>query len=60
MVIIEPFVGHYIEYENWFEKNRFAYQSELASIREFIPDHKRGTEIGIGSGRFAAGLVLEQ
>jgi len=59
MAIIEPFERHYIEYENWFEKNRFAYQSELAGIREFIPDGKRGIEIGVGSGRFAALLGVE-
>ena len=59
MAIIEPFEQHYIEYENWFEKNKFAYQSELAAIREFIPGHIRGIEIGIGSGRFAAPLGIE-
>ena len=59
MPIIEPFERYYVEYENWFEENRFAYQSELAAIKEFIPDHKRGIEIGIGSGRFAARLGIE-
>ena len=59
MAIIEPFERHYVEYENWFEKNSFAYQSELAAIKGFIPDHKRGIEIGIGTGRFAAPLGME-
>jgi ubiquinone/menaquinone biosynthesis C-methylase UbiE len=54
MAKIEPFEQHYAEYENWFERNKFAYQSELAAVKEFIPDNKRGIEIGIGSGRFAA------
>jgi len=36
MAIIEPFEQHCIQYENRFEKNRFAYQSELAAIKEFI------------------------
>jgi len=59
MAIIKPFERHYIEYENWFERNKFAYQSELAAIKEFIPIHQRGIEIGIGSGRFAAPLGIE-
>ncbi|MDY7018634.1 MAG: class I SAM-dependent methyltransferase [Chloroflexota bacterium] len=59
MAIIEPFEQHYIEYENWFEKNRFAYQSELAAIKGFIPNHKRGIEIGMGTGRFATPLGVE-
>ncbi|MFO7772397.1 MAG: class I SAM-dependent methyltransferase [Dehalococcoidia bacterium] len=59
MAIIEPFERHYVEYENWFENNRFAYQSELAAIKEFIPINKTGIEIGIGTGRFAAPLGIE-
>jgi len=59
MPISEPFERYYIEYENWFEENRFAYQSELAALKEFIPGHKRGIEIGVGSGRFAAPLGIE-
>ena len=59
MPITEPFEQYSTEYENWFEENRFAYQSELAAIREFIPDHKKGIEIGAGSGRFATPLGIE-
>lgn len=59
MPISEPFERYYIDYENWFEENRFAYQSELAALKEFIPGHKRGIEIGVGSGRFAAPLGIE-
>jgi SAM-dependent methyltransferase len=59
MAIIEPFERHYTQYENWFEKNKFAYQAELAAIKEFVPIHKRGIEIGVGSGRFAIPLGIE-
>jgi len=59
MAIIEPFEQHYIEYEAWFERNRFTYQSELAAVKEFIPDNKRGIEIGLGSGKFAAPLGIK-
>ncbi|MCD6599634.1 MAG: class I SAM-dependent methyltransferase [Dehalococcoidia bacterium] len=59
MPITEPFEQYSTEYENWFEENGFAYQSELAAIRELIPDHKKGIEIGTGTGRFAAPLGIE-
>jgi len=58
MPITEPFEQYPTEYENWFEENRFAYQSELAALKEFIPDHKKGIEIGVGSGRFAVPLGI--
>ncbi|HEY49989.1 MAG TPA: methyltransferase domain-containing protein [Dehalococcoidia bacterium] len=54
-----PFEIHYREYENWFEKNIFAYRSELSAIESFVPADKRGIEIGIGSGRFAAPMCIE-
>jgi len=50
----KPFDTHYRKYEVWFEKNRFAYLSEVQAVRRFIPDNAHGLEIGIGSGRFAA------
>jgi len=50
---IEPFEKHALQYEDWFENNKYAYQSEINSIRSFIPDFKNGVEIGIGSGKFA-------
>jgi len=59
MPITKPFEQYSTEYENWFEENRFAYQSELAALKELIPDHKQGIGIGIGSGRFAAPLGIE-
>lgn len=59
MAIIEPCELHSVEYEDWFERNSFAYQSELAAIRGFIPTHGRGVEIGLGSGRFAIPLGIE-
>jgi len=54
-----PFERHYREYEIWFEENIFAYRSELSAVKTFIPAGKKGIEIGIGSGRFAAPLGVE-
>src|SRR3989304_3788068 len=41
------------EYDHWFVENSFAYLSEVASIRRFIPDTGLGVEIGAGTGRFS-------
>ncbi len=56
---IEPFEEHSDEYEAWFEENEIAYKSELKAVRHFIPEGKKGMEIGIGSGRFARPLGIE-
>ena len=56
---IGPFEGHPTEYEEWFEKNHFAYYSELQAVREQLPKSGEGLEIGVGTGRFAAPLRVE-
>ena len=55
----KPFDEQYERYEEWFEKNRFAYHSELMALRHFVPAQGHGIEIGIGSGRFAQPLGIE-
>jgi SAM-dependent methyltransferase len=47
------------EYEEWFERNRFAYLSELKLLRMLMLERRRGLEIGIGTGRFAAPLGID-
>jgi SAM-dependent methyltransferase len=47
------------EYEEWFERNRSAYLSELKLLRIVMPEHGRGLEVGIGTGRFAAPLGID-
>ena len=54
-----PFDEQYERYEEWFEKNRFAYHSELRALQHFVPAQGHGIEIGIGSGRFAQPLGIE-
>jgi len=56
---IEPFEKYYNKYEDWFIKNKFAYQSELLAIRGLLPEKGRGVEIGVGSGRFAEPLGIK-
>lgn len=46
------------DYEQWFDLNKYAYESELRAIRHFIPGRGKGVEIGIGSGLFASPLGI--
>ena len=59
MARIEPFEKYPSRYEDWFEKNKFAFESELYAIREQLPKSDKGIEIGVGSGRFAAPLGIK-
>lgn len=55
---IKPFEKYPEKYENWFEKNKFVYHSEVNAIKDLMPDFKKGIEIGVGSGRFAIPLDI--
>ena len=50
----DPFESFAQEYDEWFDKNRFVYESELNAVKELLPISKNGIEVGVGSGRFAA------
>ena len=54
----EVFNKHVKEYEEWFDKNRFAYASEVAALKKAVPKGK-GLEIGVGTGRFAEPLKID-
>ena len=56
---IEPFEKYSEKYEDWFERNKFAYKSEVQAIKELLPQGKKGIEIGVGSGRFAVPLGIK-
>ena len=58
MAKIEPFEKHKVKYEEWFEKNEFAYKSELQAVRYLLPKKGTGVEIGVGTGRFAEPLGI--
>ncbi|MEJ2657377.1 MAG: class I SAM-dependent methyltransferase [Desulfobacterales bacterium] len=53
MACTGPFEKYLDEYEDWFEKHRYVYLSEIEAVRHFIPQRSKGIEIGIGTGRFA-------
>ena len=56
---IEPFQKHTIKYDRWFEENKYAYQSEINSIKELLPAFNTAVEIGTGTGKFALPLGIK-
>jgi len=56
---IEPFEKYVSRYEEWFEKNKYVYESELLAIKRLLPEEGEGIEIGVGTGRFAAPLGVK-
>ncbi|MDD1763222.1 MAG: class I SAM-dependent methyltransferase, partial [Methanobacteriaceae archaeon] len=55
----EPFDRFAQQYDEWFDKNRFIYESELQAIKELLPESENSIEVGVGSGRFAAPLNIK-
>lgn len=51
-----PYDRHAADYDEWFAKNRFAYESEIEAVRRMLPSEGQGAEIGVGTGRFASRL----
>ena len=54
-----PFDEYSARYEDWFERNEFAFKSELQAVKAQLPPGKNGIEIGVGSGRFAVPLGIK-
>ncbi|WP_048147983.1 class I SAM-dependent methyltransferase [Palaeococcus ferrophilus] len=55
----EPFENFRERYEEWFERHRYAYLSELEAVKMLLPREGIGAEIGVGTGRFAAPLGVK-
>ncbi|HKL38361.1 MAG TPA: methyltransferase domain-containing protein [Bacteroidales bacterium] len=60
MAKIKSFDKYYHDYERWFDKHPHAYQSELKAVGHFIDPSLRTLEIGMGSGRFAEPMGIEE
>ena len=52
------FDRYYKEYDEWYERNRPVYLSEVEAIRKVLPERGKGLEIGVGTGRFASVLGI--
>jgi len=47
MAKMKPFEKQATEYDDWFTKHRFAYESELRAVKQHLPQSKMGIEIGV-------------
>ncbi len=56
---IEIFEKYAQEYDEWFDRNRFVYESEVLALKKFIQENAKGLEVGVGTGRFAAPLGIK-
>lgn len=57
-----PFDEHVSEYEAWYEQFPFVFQSEVAALREMLPEGEAltGIEVGLGTGRVAQALGIKE
>jgi ubiquinone/menaquinone biosynthesis C-methylase UbiE len=53
------FDKYHKKYDAWYNKNKFAYLSEIKALRKVMPEKGKGLEIGIGTGRFASVLGIK-
>jgi SAM-dependent methyltransferase len=59
MVKMKPFEQHAIKYDDWFERYKYVYQSELLAVKKLLPSRGKGIEIGAGSGQFCKPLGVK-
>lgn len=57
--MISVFDRCYEKYDTWYERNKFAYLSEIEALRKALPKKGKGLEIGVGTGRFASALGIK-
>ena len=57
----EVFDKYWKEYDDWYEKHKFVYLSEVEAIKRLLPIYANasGLEIGVGTGRFATFLNIK-
>jgi len=53
------FDRYYKEYDSWYDRNKFAYLSELEALKKILPTKGKGLEVGVGTGRFAYALGIK-
>jgi len=61
MIKTLPFNEHVAEYEEWYRKYPFVFQSEVEAIRELPAGNSiYGIEVALGTGRFAKELGIKE
>ena len=57
---IEPFEQHPDRYDRWFDRHPHVFAAEVRALRALMPGTGDGLEIGVGTGRFARELGIEE
>jgi ubiquinone/menaquinone biosynthesis C-methylase UbiE len=55
---IQVFENLAAEYDAWFDRHRPVFDSELQALKTLAGSHRRGLELGVGTGRFAVPLKI--
>ena len=57
---IAPFEILVKEYDQWFQKHKYAYESEIEVIKRLLPQNGLGIELSVNTGRFASALGIKK
>jgi len=57
-MVVSIFDQYAADYDHWFDVHPEIYTTQLSRVRSVLPGQGRGLEVGVGSGRFAAGLGI--
>lgn len=58
---LEPFELYAPEYDEWFDRFPYIFQSEVEALREMLPaGESHGIEVGLGTGRFSKALGIKE
>jgi ubiquinone/menaquinone biosynthesis C-methylase UbiE len=61
MLKTKPFEKHASEYDTWFDKYPYVFESEVAALRAALPyGDLQGIEVGLGTGRFSNALGIKE
>ena len=55
---LTAFAENVERYDGWYDRHTELFAAELAAIKRLTPKFRRGLEIGVGTGRFAAALGI--
>lgn len=59
--VLKPFKTHTAEYDAWYDKYPYVFESEVEAIRNALPiGNIRGIEVGLGTGRFSQALGIKE
>jgi ubiquinone/menaquinone biosynthesis C-methylase UbiE len=56
------FDTHVADYEAWYERYPFVFQSEVEALRQMLPEGNQltGIEVALGTGRFSEALGIKE